>query len=111
VTQNNPGASSIYGNSPPWSIAWGCEPMYGVFVARHAHPCCPSEKGKPVVRRGRKAYGPPPISVSYQCVWEAAGSPNGAAGRQSSALMGKGRKRMAAEDHKRGRSPSVKRAV
>ena len=28
--------------------------MYGVFVARYAHPCA-SEKGKPVVRRGRKA--------------------------------------------------------
>ncbi len=45
MTQSNTGASSICGNSPPRSIAWGCEPMYGVFVARHAHPCCASEEG------------------------------------------------------------------
>jgi hypothetical protein len=64
-------------------IAWACEPMYDVFVARHAHPCvCVSEKGKPVVRRGRKAHGPPRDS------WEVARSPNSSeAGIESSAHM------------------------
>jgi hypothetical protein len=32
-------ASSTYGIHPPRSIAWGCEPLYDVFVARYAHPC------------------------------------------------------------------------
>ncbi len=32
-------ASSTCGIHSPRSIAWGCEPMYGVFVARYAHPC------------------------------------------------------------------------
>src|SRR5215208_265221 len=49
-------------------VAWGWESVYGAFIAsvgkvlaQRAHPCvCASEKGKPVVRRGRKAYlGPP----------------------------------------------------
>src|SRR5829696_349490 len=61
-------ASSTRGIHSPRSIAWGCEPTYGVFVARHAHPCVRCEKGKPVVRRGRKAQGPPS--------WEVAGLPN-----------------------------------
>jgi CSLREA domain-containing protein len=43
------------------------------------------EKGKPVVRRGRKAYGPPRAS------WEeVAGPPNSAAELESSALSGGG---------------------
>jgi hypothetical protein len=24
---------------PPRGVAWGCEPMYGVVLARYAHPC------------------------------------------------------------------------
>jgi hypothetical protein len=48
-------ASSTCGIHPPRRIAWGCESMYGVFVARYAHLWCASEKGEPVVRRGRKA--------------------------------------------------------
>jgi hypothetical protein len=39
---------------------------------------CASEKGKPVVRRGRGAWGP------LTC-WEVAGLPRRAAGQQSSA--------------------------
>jgi hypothetical protein len=34
-------------NSPPRSIVWGCEPMYGVFVARHAHPCAAARGANP----------------------------------------------------------------
>src|SRR5919107_546202 len=43
---------------------------------------CASEKGKPVVRRGRKAHGPPS--------WEVAGLPNSAAGLESSPLSEEG---------------------
>jgi hypothetical protein len=39
VKQSNRGASSLCADYPPRSIAWGCEPMYSMFVARYAHPC------------------------------------------------------------------------
>src|SRR5215218_6065450 len=59
-------ASSTCAIHPPRSIAWGCEPMYGEVRSKvgevRSKVCasvCASEKGKPVVRRGRKALGPP----------------------------------------------------
>jgi hypothetical protein len=49
------------------------------------------EKGKPVVRRGRKAQGP--------SVWEVAGLSNSSGGAtKNSAFREKGRRRMSAED-------------
>jgi hypothetical protein len=72
VTQSNTETSFLYGTTPPRSMVWGREPMYDPFVARHEHPCCASEKGKPVVRRGRKAHGPPS--------WEVAGQSNSRGG-------------------------------
>jgi hypothetical protein len=42
---------------------------------------CASEKGKPVVRRGRKAHGSPRDS------WEVAGSPNSVVGQQRSSAL------------------------
>jgi hypothetical protein len=53
--------------------------FWGMGLQVCASPCAP-RKGKPVVRRARKAYGPP------RCVWEVAGLPNRAAGHQHSAL-------------------------
>jgi hypothetical protein len=51
----------VYMRNTPWRMyCMGLDVLYDVFIARHAHPCvCASEKGKPVVRRGRKALGPP----------------------------------------------------
>ena len=40
-------ASSTCAIHPPRRIAWGCESMYGVFVARHAHPCALAKKANP----------------------------------------------------------------
>ena len=47
-------------------IAWHWKSMYGAFIASTGDVpadkrirACASEKGKPVVRRERKAYGPP----------------------------------------------------
>src|SRR5215207_3178663 len=52
----------------PSGVARRWDSLYGAFVARCACPCVRCEKGKPVVRRGRKAQGPPS--------WEVAGLPN-----------------------------------
>jgi hypothetical protein len=38
---------------------WCIYSKYWECARSQAHPCCASKKGKPVVRRGRKAYGPP----------------------------------------------------
>jgi hypothetical protein len=53
--------------------------MYGAFIASTGSVLaskrirvCASEKGKPVVRRGHKAYGPPS--------WEVAGLSNSSRG-------------------------------
>src|SRR5215207_3740170 len=60
----------IYGHSEFIGNSSGVGTNAGV----HAHVCA-SEKGKPVVRRGRKAKGPPS--------WEVAGLSNRAAGQRS----------------------------
>jgi hypothetical protein len=40
-------ASSTCGIHPPRRIAWGCESMYGVFVARCAHSCALARRANP----------------------------------------------------------------
>jgi hypothetical protein len=63
-TLSNTGASSLCGKDPPRGIVWGWDAVYGAFIASiwnmlaaRRIRVCASEKGNPVVRRGRKAQG------------------------------------------------------
>jgi hypothetical protein len=52
---------------------WCIHCKHGECACSQAHPCvCASDKGKPVARRGCKAYGPPS--------WEVAGLSNSSGG-------------------------------
>ena len=87
VTQSNTGGIALCGKPSKrycvglrftvWCIH--SKRFWGMGLQVCESPCA-LRKGKPVVRRGRKAYGPP------TCVWEIAGLPNRAAGHQHSAL-------------------------
>src|SRR5215211_359454 len=57
-------ASSLCGEFSPRDIAWEWDSVHDTYLAslgslQTSASVCASEKGKPVVRRGRSAYGPP----------------------------------------------------